>query len=385
VIVILADISPALIAVEKVAVYLLMITAVVSLHEFGHYIVARRFGVHVKTFAIGFGRKLFALRSPRSGTTYQLNVLPLGGYCRLKREVETPESGLGPSPGLSKVSPIWTARSYDTDSLEARTPLQRIAIMVAGPAVSFLIAIPLMIIAYAGLGTAAPTVVLTAPGGPADRAGLRPGDRIAALRTVGDQSQADISTAAWWTNPHGPVSITYRHNTDSRTVVLTPVDRHTTNQRLSRKTLGLEVKIETNRLSIGDAIVRSGQSFENVWTTSWAGIANLLVRPRATIGQFTGPIGLARSSGQVQDYGWGSYFTFAAVISISLGIFNIVPVPALDGGQVAFVIIEILRGGKRVSQKTQQVLLAGGIVAILALFAVTTFHDLNSMLAHHKG
>ena len=173
---------------EKLLLFLVMLSVLVVLHEYGHFLLARRNGVRVDDFALGMGPTLLKWTSKRSGTNYRLNLFPIGGYCAMKGEdgktTEAEQQRAFRNDGL-----------HDDDNFQAKTPLQRLAIVVAGPVANFIVALVLLFVSYAVFGVAdrAPTtkVYQLVPGYPAQKAGLHPGDVITQIDGVtmrdGDQ------------------------------------------------------------------------------------------------------------------------------------------------------------------------------------------------------
>jgi regulator of sigma E protease len=163
---------------EKLLLFLVMLSVLVVLHEYGHFLLARRNGVRVDDFALGMGPTLLKWTSKRSGTNYRLNLLPIGGYCAMKGED-------GKTTEAEQQRSFRDDGKHDEDNFQAKTPLQRLAIVVAGPIANFIVALVLLFLSAAVFGVAdrAPTtrVYQLLPGYPAQQAGLHPGDLITAI------------------------------------------------------------------------------------------------------------------------------------------------------------------------------------------------------------
>src|ERR1700682_5686159 len=162
----------------NILVFLVMLSVLVVLHEYGHFIIARRNGVRVTDFAMGMGPTLLKWTSPRSGTNYRLNAFPIGGYCQMKGED-------GQSSEAEQQRQFRDKRTYDDDNFQAKTPLQRLAIVLAGPIANFVIALVLLFGAAMVFGVPGETpttqVFQLVKGYPADRAGMHQGDRIVSI------------------------------------------------------------------------------------------------------------------------------------------------------------------------------------------------------------
>jgi len=407
----LAIALPTLAGLGKILVFLVMISVLIVLHEYGHFIVARRNGVRVNDFALGMGPTLLKWTSPRSGTNYLLNLFPIGGYCAMKGEDgktneaeqqrhfrENVDSVAGALPGTPGVStsgvallPERTAAAtggsgaavriaHEEDNFQAKRPLQRLAIVVAGPVMNFIVALVLMVVSYSAVGIPAPTTMVgdVSPGKPAALAGLRAGDRITAVNGVavtdGSVLVSDIQKSLG-----KPLRLTYLRANAAHDVTLTPVPGpdgagHTVG------IIGFLKVLAPQRVPLGIALTRSGQDFALIWTSTFGALGGLFTHPAATAGQLHGVVGMASVSGEVQDAGWGAYMSFAALISISLGIFNLLPIPALDGGRGVFILAEMLRG-KPVDPEKEALVHVGGFAVLIVLMLAVSYHDIAQIVS----
>ena len=393
----------------KILVFLVMISILIALHEYGHFIVARRNGVRVNEFALGMGPRLLGWTSPRSGTLYTLNLLPIGGYCAMKGEDgKSSEAGqqrdfrasvsesTNPSlpnsrgeratatlerPALASGSVAASMPTlHDQDNFQAKLPLQRLSIVAAGPLMNFIVAIVLLIVSYAvfGIPQLSTTVGAISPNMPAAKAGIMRGDRIVAVNGVplenGNALVKDIQSSL------GKIlRLSIDRNGLQSTVALTPVPGpdglgHTAG------VIGFQKVYVSQRVPLGDAIVRSGNEFGEVVAGSLGMIGSLLTHPSTVAGQVSGPVGMAQAAGEVQDLGWGPYLGFAALISISLGIFNLLPIPALDGGRGLFIVIEMLRG-KPVDPEKEALVHFGGFAVLIVLMLFVGYHDIAKIVS----
>jgi regulator of sigma E protease len=405
----LAVALPTLAGLGKIIVFLVMISVLILLHEYGHFIVARRNGVRVNDFALGMGPTLLKWTSPRSGTNYLLNLFPIGGYCAMKGEdgktneaeqqrhfresIESSGSGsLAGTPGYSTsgvallpersttraASP--SAIVHEEDNFQAKRPLQRLAIVVAGPVMNFIVAIVLLVVSYAAVGIPAPTTVVgpVSPGKPAALAGLRAGDRITAVNGV-PVSDGTVLVSDIQKSLGKPLRLTYERANVAHDVTLTPVPGpdgagHTVG------IIGFMKVLAPQRVPLTTALARSGQDFAMIWTSTFGALGGLFTHPAATAGQLHGVVGMASVSGEVQDAGWGAYMSFAALISISLGIFNLLPIPALDGGRGVFILAEMLRG-KPVDPEKEALVHVGGFAVLIVLMLAVSYHDIAQIVS----
>jgi regulator of sigma E protease len=436
--------------VEKILVYLVLLSVLILLHEYGHFFVARRNGVYVTDFALGMGPTLLKWTSKRSGTNYRLNVLPIGGYCQMKGED-------GQTNEAEQQRAFRAAGTYDADNLQGKTPLQRLAIVLAGPIMNFIVALVLFFVAAVAFGV--PTGATTTqigqilPGSPASKIGLQVGDRIASVNGVamhdGDQlvtaihsdagrpvhlqvlrdgrtlrfDVTPISAQAIIVGPLAPTAPAARAGLRPGNVI-TAIDgvkmnsgdqiaaylagTHASSLRVdvqssvknpASATLVLQPAViaglregrigfgpadEPQRIGPVDAARTSWNAFSTVSTSTLGALGGLFTHPKETASQFSGPIGIATATSQAASLGWYAFLFLAGVISISLGIFNLLPVPALDGGRAVFILVEMLRG-KPVDPEKEALVHVGGFAVLIALMLVVSFHDISNSLAGHAG
>ncbi len=361
---------------QQIVVFLLTLSVLVVLHEYGHFIVARLNGVRVTDFAMGMGPTLLKWTSPRSGTNYRLNLLPIGGYCQMKGED-------GQSNQAEQQRQFRkTAADYEPDNFQAKTPLQRLAIVVAGPAANFIVALVLLFggaVAFGvPTGAVSPTIEQLLPGTPAERAGLRAGDTIVSVdgRPVRD-GVALVDTIHRSAGKR--LHLGYVRNGQPATVDLTPVLQKNAKGQMEGR-IGFAPLPMTQRVGIADAWRGSWAQFTGVIGATAGALGALVTHPSTVAGQVQGPIGMARVSAQAQQFGPYIFLSLAAMISISLGIFNLLPIPALDGGRGVFILVEMLRG-RPVDPEKEALVHVGGFAVLIALMLAVSFHDVSAAIA----
>jgi regulator of sigma E protease len=360
---------------EKLLLFLVMLSVLVVLHEYGHFLLARRNGVRVDDFALGMGPTLLKWTSKRSGTNYRINLFPIGGYCAMKGED-------GKTTEAEQQRAFRNDGKHDDDNFQAKTPWQRLAIVVAGPIANFIVALVLFFLSAAVFGVAdrAPTtkVYQLVPGYPAQKAGLQPGDLITQINGVpmrdGDQLVHTIYAA-----PGKALRVTYVR--DGKTLdadIVTKVIPDAHGKPQGR--LGFSPMPAMRPASIVEAAQDSWGQFTTVFMGTLNVLGQLVTNFAGTAGQLQGPIGIAQVSGQVADLGWGLYLSLAATLSISLGIFNLLPIPALDGGRGIFILVEMLRG-KPVDPEKEALVHFGGFAALIVVMLAVAYHDIARILA----
>jgi regulator of sigma E protease len=361
--------------VGKIVVFLVMLSVLVVLHEYGHFLLARRNGVRVNDFAVGFGPTLAKWTSPRSGTNYRINLLPLGGYCAMQGED-------GKTNEAEQQREFRAAPEAGADNFQAKRPWQRLAIVVAGPVANFIVAIALLFGVGLFFGIPDKSAAVVGPlqdGMPAQRVGLRPYDQITAIdgQTVlnGDWLVEKIHGSAG-----KPIRLTYVRGGAVHTVTVTPENTLNASTGKYEGRIGFRPQPAYRRVGVVEAATDSWNGFTALVAQAFGSIGALVTHPTTTFGQLSGPIGMARVSGEVEDLGPGVYLTLAATLSVSLGIFNLLPIPALDGGRAIFILFEMLRG-KPVDPEKEALVHVGGFALLLSLMAVVAYHDIANIVA----
>ena len=379
-----------------------LLTFLVFVHELGHYYAAKRFGIMVLEFGFGFPPRLFGIR--RGETIYSINAIPLGGFVRMLGE-EDPSH----------------PRSF------ARQPaLRRAIVLCAGSFMNFVIAFVIFAVFFIlPREVPAGTVTITgvAPGSPAAAAGLRAGDQVLAVdgertrnhnqliimvqRNLGEETEFTVRRGAIVSGlGQSPdtaavemVTLTPRLRTPTLDVVETVTDPASqVSERDARRydarlqagdtmrqgavgvMLGLSnARLVEERYPIWQAPQRSLGRMWEVLSLTWTALSQW-----ASGGPdpgLAGPIGIAQVTGEVARAGAMPFFQLTAIISMSLGILNILPIPALDGGRLLFVIIEFARRGKRISPRKEGIAHLIGFGVLLALIVVISFFDVTRILS----
>lgn len=352
--------------------FLAAIGPLVFIHELGHYLVARWFGVGAETFSIGFGREIAGWTDHR-GTRWKVGWLPLGGFVRFTGDMDPASMG----KDLDKLPPDVRARSF-----HAKPVWQRFLIVLAGPLANFLLAIAIFAAFFAAFGVPrTPAVVGTvAPASAAERAGLQPGDRILALngRSIGEfQDIADFALL----RPGEPVVIRVERQgqglvLQGRLDATTESDRFGQTYRIGR--LGISnpapafVRPAAGEL-LPEAVEATGKTVRNMVD----GLVQI-VTGRRPVSDLGGPIKMAQVAGQVASIGLFEFIHLIALFSINLGFINLLPVPMLDGGHLALYTVEAVRR-RPLGERTQEWVFRGGLAALLTLLLFTTVNDLGSL------
>lgn len=356
--------------VDYVIPFLVILTVLVFVHEMGHYLIARRAGVRVDVFSIGFGRELFGWTA-RSGTRWKVSAIPLGGYVKMFGDADPASAG---GAGLETMSADERAVSFHHKSLKARA-----AIVAAGPVANFLFAILLLASLYAIVGRpyAPPVVDEVVAGSAAERAGVRVGDVFVAADGVRVTRFSDLRRVVF-DKPGEPVPMEVERDGQRLSITVIPeavteVDRFGTRHTFGR--LGVRSnQVSIERLNPLSAVaVATSETWSIVGQTLDA-VGQIITGRRGTE-ELGGPLRIAQMSGDVAQSGWVTTVWFVAMLSINLGLINLFPIPVLDGGHLLFYSLEALRG-RPLGERAQEWASMAGLTLVIALMLFVTWNDL---------
>lgn len=351
--------------------FLIVLGVVVFVHEFGHFWVARRCGVKIETFSIGFGPEIFGWHD-KHGTRWRVAWLPLGGYVKMFGDADP--TSFGPSEEAKSLSEQEKKVAFYTQPVR-----KRFAIVAAGPGFNYLFAI----IVLAGLfmingqpytSTVVGTVMENSA---AAKAGFKPGDKVLSVDGEAMKSFEALQRVIAL-NAGTPVTIVVERDAAEVTLPVTPelvttTDRLGMEHKLGR--LGLSSSERAYRdLNPVEAIRESVVETWNITAGTLKGVGQMVMGIRSA-DELGGPLRIAEMSGKVAKDGVFALFWFIVVISINLGLINLFPIPLLDGGHLLFYIAEGLRG-RPVSERIQEYGARAGAFLVLSLMVFATWNDL---------
>ena len=357
-----------------IACFILVIGPLVFIHEFGHFAVARFFGIKVEAFSIGFGREVIGWID-RQGTRWKIGWLPLGGYVRFAGDMN----------GASLEDPRWRdLPAHERQAVFHAKPLyQRSLVVLAGPVANFMAAILILAaFAYAyGEMRRPPVVASVQPQSPAAKAGLLAGDVIHKINGRSISTFDDIYPIV---QDRPGVALVVKAERAGRdlTLQLTPAvvkqtDRYGNVYRVGRIGIAPTRQFEVRKVgpfeAIGLGVSRSIHILDRMIT----GILQVILGDRSA-SELGGPIKIAQISGEAAALGWQKFVYLAALMSINLGFINLLPVPMLDGGHLSFYAVEAIQR-RPVSPRTMEIAFRSGMYALLALMLFVTFNDLSSI------
>ena len=341
-----------------ISVFLLGLLVIV--HELGHFVVARWVGVRILRFSVGFGPRL--LTWTRGHTEYAVSALPLGGYVKMAGEQRTDGA---PEPWEYRAQPVTT----------------RAGIIFAGPFINYLVAlVSLWVVFVVGYPELLPVVGKVMPDMPAQAAGFQPGDRI---RTVDGQPVRtwDEMTKVIYRSPDQPLTLEVERAGAPARILVTPRARPMTDPFGRRKTVGLigigpSGEFTTHRIGPVEAVRRTIEQ-QNEWTIQTLTACWLLLTGKLGLqDSVTGPIGIVYLTSEAVRMGLSPLLFLVSLFSLSLAIFNLLPVPILDGGHLFFLALEQLRG-RPVSLVIQERSAQVTFVLLMALVFVICISDLS--------
>ena len=353
------------------AAFVFILTVIVFVHEFGHYFVARRCGVRVEVFSIGFGPELFGW-TDRAGTHWKVSLLPLGGYVKMFGEAAM--SG-AEGEDAREMTAEERAVSFQEKSLGRRA-----AIVSAGPLANFALAIVVWAVLFGTVGqrVTPPNVGTVQSGSAAEEAGLKPGDVIVSIddKEIGRFSdlQRIISIS-----PGVPLRVGLRRDGRRLTLTVTPKLKEITDILGNRHEVGLigvsPAGTAFVRHSPATAVLKAGQETYRYATLLLEVLGEIISGTRSSK-ELGGPIGIFQMSGQMAEFGLATVFWFIAMLSVNLGLINLFPIPVLDGGHLMFYAVEAVRG-KPPSEKFMEYGFRVGLGLVLTLFVFITYQDIK--------
>ena len=355
--------------------FLFVLTIVVFFHELGHFMVARWCGVAVETFSIGFGREIFGW-TDRLGTRWKVGWLPLGGYVKFVGDEN--EASAPSSERLKRMSPEEKARSF-----HAKPVAHRAAVVAAGPIANFLLAIVLFagIFFWVGERVTPAYVDEVQSGSAAEQAGFKPGDRVLAIDGDEIGSFGDMQRIVSL-SPGRELAVTVRREGAELTLLATPELKEVTDNFGNVHQIGiLGIKrdvspdqVETVTYGPIGAVWMGTKETWFVITRTLDYLGQIIVGTQDA-DQLGGPLRIAQVSGQVATFGFVALLNLTAILSVSIGLMNLFPVPMLDGGHLLYFGIEAVRG-KPLDDQSQQMGFRVGLALVMMLMLFATWNDL---------
>lgn len=345
-------------------VSLLVLSALIFFHELGHYFAARLMGVYVEVFSIGFGKKVLSFK--KWGTEWAIATIPLGGYVKMK--------------GQDDADP--TKKSFDEDSYNSKTPLQRMFILFAGPLANFILAYFLyFFIALGGPQILSPVIGTVVENSPAFTAGLKTNDVVKEINGVEISTWKEMAKII--EHSEGSLSLKIERDGFLEFKTLTPKITETENmfkEKVQKKMIGIGSAGVSHKLelSLNETLSYATEQTVFASTMIFTGLQKLITGdvPAKELG---GVISIVKLTSDATDAGWMSVLFFAALISVNLGVLNLLPIPALDGGHIMFNFYEMITKHTPSEAVLVKLTIAGWVV-LFSLMGLGLFNDINRLM-----
>lgn len=335
---------------------LLIIAVLILVHEWGHFMAARRIGITVYEFSLGFGTKLFSTK--KDGVEYSLRLIPLGGYVRMAGE----EAGDVEDPnGFDKCSP-W----------------EKMVVSFAGPFMNFVLAVLIFILIFAVIGVAQPvseaTIGEVIKDKPAYQAGLQSGDKVLAVEGHQVSGWEEFVGIIQNEPAHQPLQLTIeRAGKTSELTVIPEV-----NESTGKSILGIYSQIKYERKGIVTAIKMGFVQTYQMTVLLLQGLG-MLISGGASASDLAGPVGITSMVGEAARGGIVYLLSFSAFLSINLGILNLLPIPALDGSRIVFALVETVRR-KPMDPQKEGFIHWMGFLFLMGLILLATYNDIIRLI-----
>lgn len=349
------------------AIFLLGV--MVTIHELGYFMAARFTGIPVKEFAIGFGKKIFSWKSKKYDTVFFLRLIPAGGYCMFYGEDDTQEKEKNDPRNIANHK-VW----------------KRMLTIAMGPVMNFVLALVVAVGLYAVMGE--PTIEYgyaviqeVTEGSPAAQAGIQPGDRVIAVNDVeakgltADGNLAVQPLISAYKEGDDPLSLVIIRGEEQMDLSVTPLYDEVEKRPLMGVILGAEYTMEYVPVSIFRASALGFHYCVRAGGAILEGLGKMITTGEG-FSESSGPVGIVQLiAEETKANGWTVYLELLVMISVNLGLFNLIPIPGLDGSRIIFLAIEGIRR-KPVPAKVEAYVHMGGYVLLIGLMVVMTFKDI---------
>lgn len=338
----------------KSVVAVLVVGMLIALHELGHFVAARKMGMRVLRFSVGFFKAIWSYTSKKSGTVYQIGILPLGGFVQIK--------GMNPFEDDAKTDP---------NSYQNKAVWRRAVVLLAGPGVNLLVAFLMLFVLYAFSGTPhfldKAGIGMVVGGSPAARAGLREGDEVLSVNGEAVATWEDL-TSRIRANPDKAVQLAVRRDGTSTLLTVTP------NSEDGVGKIGIGQPLEYISLPIHLAALGAGLKCKEVIADTLVSLGKMLTFQSSNV-KAVGPPGIIKMAAEALDSGVRDFFALMSYLSLMLFLFNLLPFPALDGGRGVFLLYEAVTR-RPVNPRVDIVVNSTGFFILLGLLIFMSVRDL---------
>ena len=371
-----------------IVLFFVIFGVVVIAHEFGHFIIAKANGISVVEFTVGMGSCIFSVK--KGGTKYAIRLLPLGGACifegedGIERDTEKKEAESGEADPQQDVQQAVANTELGSKKKPGAFPdapvFARIATVLAGPVFNFILAFLMSTIIVGSYGTDLPVVQQVSDGGAAQLAGMQDGDRILSMNGKKIHLYREISLASML-NKGEDIAVTYERDGKQYDTVIKPIY----DESAGRYYMGLYGVGSYQKFGIFGTVKYSLYEV-GYWINTTVKSLELLIQGQVSKDDVSGPVGMAQTVTQIYDqskpdgiyYIWLNMLNFAILLSANLGVLNLLPFPALDGGRLVFLLVEAVRG-KPVPPEKEGLVHMIGMACLMLLMVFVLYNDLTKI------
>jgi len=338
----------------KYIIAILLFSAIILFHELGHFLLAKANGIRVNEFSLGLGPTIVGFT--KGETKYSIKLLPFGGACMMEGE---------------------DSQSDDDRSFQKKSVWARISVVAAGPIFNFIMAFVLAVIILGNIGISTPTVAQVEDGYGAQTAGLQAGDEIIKMNHKHIHFFKEISMYTLF-HAGETVEVTYERNGERHIVEVQP----TYDEEQGRYRYGIDGSGEYTK--VGPIKTLQYSVYEvKYWIQYTVGSLKMLLTRQVSVNDLSGPVGIVKTIGDTYDmsksdgafYVWMNLLNLALLLSANLGVMNLLPLPALDGGRLLFLIIEAITG-KAVPQNMEALVHTAGLILLMLLMVFVMYQDI---------
>ena len=342
----------------KYIIAILLFSAIILFHELGHFLLAKANGIRVNEFSLGLGPTIVGFT--KGETKYSIKLLPFGGACMMEGE---------------------DSQSDDDRSFQKKSVWARISVVAAGPIFNFIMAFVLAVIILGNIGISTPTVAQVEDGYGAQTAGLQAGDEIIKMNHKHIHFFKEISMYTLF-HAGETVEVTYERNGERHIVEVQP----TYDEEQGRYRYGIDGSGEYTK--VGPIKTLQYSVYEvKYWIQYTVGSLKMLLTRQVSVNDLSGPVGIVKTIGDTYDmsksdgafYVWMNLLNLALLLSANLGVMNLLPIPALDGGRLVFLVIGAIRG-KRVSEDKEGMVHFIGLLCLFGLMILIMFNDIRKLI-----
>ncbi len=341
----------------KFIIAILMFSIIILFHELGHFLLAKKNGIRVNEFCLGLGPTLFGVT--KGETKYSVKLFPFGGACMMEGE---------------------DGESEDQKAFGQKSIWARISVVAAGPVFNFIMAFVFAVILLSCIGIDRPVVSETINGYSAQAAGMQKGDVIVKINQKKIHFYREVSMYTFF-YPGETLEVTYQRNGEEKTAVIEPK----LDEKSGRYMIGIKAQAQRER---GGLLTNLKYGAHEVGYWIWTSLQSLkmLVTGKVSLNELSGPVGIVKTIGDTYDaskqdgifYIFLSMLNFSILLSANLGVMNLLPLPALDGGRLIFLILEAVRK-KRVDPEKEGMVHFVGIMILMGLMVLVMFNDIRKL------